>query len=73
MQKAGLTGSGRATTQMAHCGGETTTTTTNGTASGSTTTQMAHWCGEPNTTTGFKKGLTYSGTIRAELPVRDII
>ena len=42
MQKADPTGSGSTTAQMAHCGGDTTTTTAGNTGSGSTTTPMAH-------------------------------
>ncbi len=73
MQKADATGSGRATTQMAHCGVESNTTTVGGTGSGSGTGAMAHWDGESTIITGLKRGLRYAGTIGAELPVRDII
>ncbi len=73
MQKAGLTGSGSGTTPMAHCGGESTGTTARGTGSGSGTALMAHWGGEITGTTGSREVLRLGGTLRVELPVRDIV
>jgi hypothetical protein len=73
MQKADATGSGKTTAQMAHSGGEDTTTTARGTGSGSGTTQMAHWDGEATTTTASKRGLLCGGTLRGDALKRRII
>jgi hypothetical protein len=73
MQKAEATGSGKGTAQMAHCGGEDTTTTASCTESGSGTTPMAHWSGEPTGTTVSKRVLLRGGTLRAGALGRNII
>ena len=72
MQKADPTGSG-STTQMAQSGGESTGTTAGLTGSGRSTGLMAHWRGESTGTTGSERVLRRSGTLRAELPVRNTI
>ncbi len=61
MQKADLTGSGSTTTQMAHSGGESTTTTASGTESSRTTAPMAHYGGESTGTMVRKEELKSGG------------
>ena len=73
MQKADPTGSGRATTPMAHCFREPTGTTESGTGSGSGTTPMAHCGGESTGTTELKRVLLCGGILRAGALGRRII